>query len=240
MYTCICVCICICICRVRILASALLNGLLGWQESQPNQILPPTNPAAEKLEFVLSQFRVRNGQICCGIKWMWWIWFDLIKGGEKYVHIGFVRHMQRHMSVSKWRKKWYFLLQNWPKLMIFSDRISKHSAEAWFELPYFAKLHTITLLPLRIALHSLLAYSTVFHCFALQCIVLHNPLSGRVYCKVVLCNKVCSYALLCWLTDWLTPPFFVNYSFPALLTRSALSYHLIWRNTLQNLDKYTF
>ena len=52
--------------------------------------------------------------------------------------------------------------------MIFSDRISKHSTEAWFELPYFAKLHSITLLPVRIALHSLLAYSIVFHCFALH------------------------------------------------------------------------
>ena len=52
--------------------------------------------------------------------------------------------------------------------MIFSDRISKHSTEAWFELPYFAKLHSITLLPVRIALHSLLAYSIVFHCSALH------------------------------------------------------------------------
>ena len=52
--------------------------------------------------------------------------------------------------------------------MIFSDRISKHSAEAWFELPYFPKLHHITLLLLRIALHSLLAYSIVLHCIALH------------------------------------------------------------------------
>ena len=87
-------------------------------------------------------------------------------------HIGFVRHMQAgiapHVSVLKGRKKVIFLLQNCPKLMIFSDRISKHSAEAWFELPYFPKLHHITLLPLRIALHSLLAYSIVLHCTALQ------------------------------------------------------------------------
>ena len=90
------------------------------------------------------------------------------------------------------KEKNTFLLQNCPKLMIFPDRISKHSAEAWFELPYFPKLQRITLLPLRIALHSL-AYPIVLHC-----IVLHSSLSGKVYCKVVLCNGVCTG----WLTDW--------------------------------------
>ena len=70
--------------------------------------------------------------------------------------------------------------------MIFPDRISKHSAEAWFELPYFPKLQRITLLPLTIALHSL-AYPIVLHCTAL-----HNSLSSKVYCKVVLCNGVCT------------------------------------------------
>ena len=53
--------------------------------------------------------------------------------------------------------------------MIFSDRISKHSAEAWFELPYFPKLQRITLLPLRIAR---------------RIVLLHNPMSVVMQCSV--------------------------------------------------------
>ncbi len=67
------------------------------------------------------------------------------------------------------RKIMHFLLQNCPKLMIFSDRISKHSAEAWFEVPYFPKLQRITLLPLRIAR---------------RIVLLHNPMSVVMQCSV--------------------------------------------------------